>query len=374
MAGSSLYQGFKKFWRRVRQVRKDAQLAVARILLDRQQTGMDFDPESVKRVAVLRWDDKLGDSVMATLFIDAVHRARPDINITYITGPQGAMLLTDWAYIARLEVCGRRGWRTAWELRKLARDYDVVIELTSSMSAYELFALTSLRGRHYMGYGKSGYRLFDLHIPDNALHFADRYLAAAELLVGSKVDGNFYLPQSESADNAVRSYTESLPLGQASVLINLFAAGKHRSFTEADAEDFLRWWIDCWPDMNLMLLSVPGREELLDRLIAQIGNLRITRSPSPPSIELTVAMARAADLVFSPDTAVVHIVAALKCPLVAVYRLKGVEFDSWRPTNENVRIIFNRQAEGRYDRVPAADFPRHELKTAVDDILAELNH
>ncbi len=370
VGSTSGYQSFKQWWRRMRQHRKDVQLVFARVLFDRRQSMAPYDPSGTKRIAVFRWDDKLGDSIMATLFVDAVNRERPDIEITYITGKQGQSLLGGWAAISNLVVCGRRGWKAAWSLRKLKGKFDLVLELSSGMSAYELFALRQLRAKHYLGYGKQDYALFDLNVGDDAIHFAQRYLAAAAMAVGRPVEGHFYLPESGDATRIAQDYISSKPEQSKKVLINLFAAGKHRSFTDADAERFLRWWLDQWSDIELMLLSVPGREEQLDRLLATIGSPRISRTPSPATIELTIGLARAADFVFSPDTAVVHMVAALDCPMIAVYRLKGQEFDSWRPSGRNARVLFNRQATDKYDRVSAADFSWSMLKQEVDDIIA----
>tara|TARA_B110000914_G_scaffold221030_1_gene232089 strand:- start:97 stop:1245 length:1149 start_codon:yes stop_codon:yes gene_type:complete len=374
VSSSSLYQSFKRWWRRVRQYRKDAQLALARVIFDHRQSARSYDPSEAKHIAVFRWDDKLGDSIMATLFVDAVSRERPDIEITYITGKQGVSLLGGWSAINNLIVCGRRGWKTAWSLRKLKGKYDLVLELGSGMSAYELFALRQLRAKHYLSYGKQDYALFDLNVGDDAIHFPQRYLAAASIAVGRSVEGHFYLPESKDARRIAQDYIRSKPEQSTKALINLFAAGKHRSFTDEDAEEFLRWWLGQWPDIELMLLSVPGREEQLDRLLTAIGSMRISRTPFPASIELTVALAKEADLVFSPDTAVVHIVAALGCPMIAVYRLKGQEFDAWHPWGSKARVLFNRQAVDKYDRVPAADFSWPILKREVDEIIAQADH
>ena len=366
---SSGYQSFKRWWRRVRQYRKEAQLALARVLFDHRQSALPYDPSEAKRIAVFRWDDKLGDSIMATLFVDAVNRERPDIEITYITGKQGLSLLGGWPAINNLIVCGRRGWKTAWSLRKLKGKFDLVLELSSGMSAYELFALRQLRAKHYLGYGKQDYALFDLNVGDDAIHFATRYLAAASIAVGRSVEGEFYLPSAAAAEAVADIYVKSKPASEKKVLVNLFAAGKRRSFSPEDGERFLRWCLETWPDMHIMLLSVPGQDAKLDAYVSAIASPRLDRTPGPPSIELTVALVKRSAFVFSPDTGLVHIVAALDHPQIAVYRQKGVEFDGWRPASSEARVLFNRQLTSRYDRVTAADFSWAELRNLVNELL-----
>jgi ADP-heptose:LPS heptosyltransferase len=367
---SSVYLTFKRLWRRMREHRKAVQLIVARRLWDKPPSQEVLDPSKVSRVAVLRWDDKLGDTLMATLFVDALHKVRPDIEITYITGKQGKTLLHDWDAISELVIIERRGWKTAHSLGGISAGFDVVVELTSGMSAYELYALHRLKGNHYIGYDKHDYALFDVCVDDSERNFASRYLAAAALLTGKQVVGEFYLPSAVAAEPLVANYLADKPAASKKVLINLFAAGKHRSFAMPDAERFLRWWLDTWPAVQLMLLSVPGREEQLNQLVSVIDSPRLDRTPLPPSIELTVALVKASDLVFSPDTALVHIVAALDCPQIAVYREQGDEYEAWRPASARAHVLFNRPAGGRYDRTVAADFSWPDLRNKVDELLA----
>ena len=366
---SSPYLGFKKWWRRKREQRKGLQLTVARKLLDRRLSSEVFDPSTVRRIVIFRWDDKLGDTIMATRLVDAIHKARPDIEITYITGKQGQSLLGAWSAISHLVVVGRRGWRTARKLNGLAGGYDVAIELSSGMSAYELYALSRLRAKHYLGYGKQDYTLFDLNLADSYVNFAERYLAAASMVVGKSVSGDFYLPSAAAAEAVAESYIKSKPASEKKVLVNLFAAGKRRSFSPEDGERFLRWCLETWPDIHVMLLSVPGKDAKLDAYISAIASPRLDRTPGPPSIELTVALVKRSAFVFSPDTGLVHIVAALDHPQIAVYRQKGVEFDAWRPASSEAFVLFNRQLASSYDRVTAADFSWTELRNLVNELL-----
>ena len=369
MKSSSSYRGFKKWWRRKREQRKWLQLTVARKLLDRRLSAEVFDPSAVKRVVIFRWDDKLGDTIMATRLVDAIHKARPDIEITYITGKQGQSVLGAWPAISDLVVVGRRGWRTAHKLNGLAGGYDVAIELSSGMSAYELYALSRLRAKHYLGYGKQSYALFDLNLADSYVSFAERYLAAASMVVGKSVSGEFYLPSAAAAEAVADSYVKSKPALEKKVLVNLFASGKHLSFRREDGERFLRWCLETWPEIHVMLLSVPGKTAELDAYVSAIASPRLDRTPSPPSIELTVALVKRSALVFSPDTGLVHIVAALDHPQIAVYRQKDIEFDGWRPASSEARVLFNRELESRYDRVTAADFSWPQLRNLMNDLL-----
>lgn len=366
---SRFVRRIKQAWRRVREFRGTLKLRLAERLFDKPRGGNRFDPGTTKSIALFQWDDKLGDTVMATRFCDAVKSARPDIDITFITGPSGETMLGNFAGIDHIEVCSRRNWVTARRLGRIGRDFDVVVDLTSSMSAIRLFALKQLNAYHYMGYRMNHYSIFDVPVADEARHFADRYVAAAEAIVGPVSTPAFFLPASEPANAAVARYLDEIPPGRKRILINLSAAGKHRNFAIDEAESMLRWWLEIRPDCYLMLLSVPGKNADLDELALRIGSVDVSSTPTPPSIDLTVALARAADLIFSPDTATVHIAAALERPLIAIFTDNERNLAEWRPRYPNARVVLTRPFQNRYDEVGVNAFSRDDLRQAIDDLL-----
>jgi ADP-heptose:LPS heptosyltransferase len=363
----SLYRRCKQMWRAGRQIRKEYKLALGRKLFDRRVSSESFDPALVNSIVLMRWDDKIGDNLMATIFVDGIKAVRPDIRITYITGKVGVELLQQCAAIDHLEVCGRRSWRAAWKLGQRFSGFDLVVEPQTSMSSVELFALRRLKGKHYMGFDKADYRLFDVAIPLQARHFTDRYAAAARLVTQKEVVPEFYLPAGEKEKRVAQEFWGRAPAGQVKVLVNLFGSARHRCFSLADAERLLRHWLGRAPEHYLVLLSVPGRAEMLRELAGRIASERVQQSPEPPTLALSCALARSADLIFSPDTAMVHIAIALRKPLVAVYRESEENTAEWGPRGDNVAVVHTRVAQGRHDRVNVAEFDFNDFDSALQE-------
>ena len=165
---NAAYNKIRQAWRAVRRRRKDLQLQIAKLILDRRAHGKPFKPADLRKIALFRWDDKIGDCLMATLFVNAVKQARPDIHITFITGQHGAELLAGFADLDELKICGKRSWATAWQLRRMHDTFDLVVEPGSGISALELYALSGLKTQHVMGFGKADYAMFDVPIPELA--------------------------------------------------------------------------------------------------------------------------------------------------------------------------------------------------------------
>lgn len=359
----------RQSWRKARAQRDRQRLALAKRLLRRRRDGGPFNPNEISNIGLFQWDDKLGDTLMATRFVNAVKTARPEIELTFITGPIGEAMLRDFSAIDNIEVCRRKDWVTAGRLGKIDKDFDLVMDLTTNMSAVRLFALKRLNAFHYMGYEQHDHEFFDVQVAKEARHFADRYLAAAEAIVGPVSAPAYFLPESESATATVERFLADIPANRTRVLINLFAGGKHRSFSSNEAEVLLRWWLNLRPDCFLMLLSVPGKGKELDELTRRIGSADACPTPTPPSVDLTVALTRAADVVFSPDTATVHIAAALEKPLIAVFTAKERNLAEWGPHYPAARIVLTQPSQNRYDEVGINTFSRDQLRQAIDDLL-----
>ena len=365
----SVYRYLKGYWRAVRQARKEMQLNVAKALLDRRISDDKFCVEKVKRVVLLRWDDKLGDCVMSTLLLTALKKYRPDIEVTCVVGKVSAAYMEGSGLADRLEVVGRRGWNAARQLSSLAGNYDLVIEPTSGMSAYELFALRQLRGKHYVGYMKDDYSLFDLEIPEESIHFSERYLFVARMLCG-EVDSTFCLPDAAKERALVEGLAESfLSAKKKFVLVNLFAAGRHRCFNEQQAVNLVQWWLDTWHDQCLMILIVPGKEDFVARVVSRVNHPRVMASPMDSSFAMTVALIERSDLLFSPDTFVVHLASALNAPVVSVFSPDEHNYEAWRPLGDKVRVVFTAKPKSRKDRVSVNSFSREELRAAIDAVL-----
>ncbi|MED5526129.1 MAG: glycosyltransferase family 9 protein [Pseudomonadota bacterium] len=356
----------KAWWRGRRNARKARRLTKARAQWDKRFSDAPFSADTIKQVALLRWDDKLGDAITSTLFIEALTEHRPDIEITVLTGLVSAQLFKDMAGNVRVEVLEKRSWDTAKTLNHFAGKFDLVVELGSSLGDRDLFALHQLQAAHYLGYGKEDYQLFDVVLPQHCQHFADRYLAAAKLLCpAATLDRRFYVLGNPIAEAEAERFLAQLPIGP-KVAINLFGSANHRQFNEEEALSLLSWWRSHFAEHQLLLLRVPGKDELLDKLAAT--GFAVT-TPAPASLAMTMAVLRRVDLVFSPDTSVVHFAGALDKPLVAIYNNSPRNFAEWRPLSEKHAVVFTRAPTMANDKVKITEFDQVRLAEAIDSVL-----
>ncbi|WP_115717008.1 glycosyltransferase family 9 protein [Gallaecimonas mangrovi] len=357
----------RAIWRSQRNKRKAKKLKAAQAKWDKRFSDQSFSSDKIHKVALLRWDDKLGDAITSTVFISAITKHRPDIEVTILTGKVSAQLFVNIPGNVKVEVLDKRSWDTAKSLSYYKENFDLVIELGSRLGDRDLFALYQLQAPHYLGFDKDDYQIFDQTLPTTHKHFVDRYLAAARLLCPeSPLERKFYILKDNTTEHQAEVFFYNLATTGPKVVLNLFGSALHRQFKEIEAKELINWWHEQFPEHQLILLRVPGKDLMLEKLAAETTALL---TPTPASLALTMAILRQTDLVFSPDTSVVHFAGALNKPLVTVYNNDQNNFREWAPISDNNSVIFSRSPAFLHEKINVSDFDKSQLKEAICNVL-----
>ena len=296
----------KQYWRALRDWRKRVQLRITLKNHDQKPSDQDFNPATVKKVALFLWYDKLGDTFVSTVFAQAIKTARPDIHVCCIVGHRSSPLLDGCAAIGHVWVVGKRSWKTARTLTPPNQPFDLVIDMGTSMSALDFTALKNLGANHYLGFEKQAIRLFDVNLSATDNHFVERYLAAAQIITRQPATAKYFSPRSDQSARLAASFQQNIPDQLPYFLLNLFGSGKYRRFNNASAKTLIDWLLINYPDFSVALLRVPGQDSFLNQLVNENDSERLMMTPAPSSIPLTFELIKKARVVLSPDTAVIH--------------------------------------------------------------------
>lgn len=355
----------KQLNRTIRTVKKKAKLSFYCQRYDKApQPSLPF--EDIKTLALLRWDNKLGDAIMSGLFIQAVQKARPDIQISVIT-PEFCAHWLKQATNCNIIPCGKRGTKTAQSLRQYRNQFDAVIDLGTSFDFKELIAFHELEASYNIGFNKENHPIFNVHIPQQAIHFKDRYLVAANLFTEAQENQSIPLIPLIPFSQEIVVKTQGV-----NVAMNLFGSSKYRQFSQTEAKKLISHWLNDFLNDYLYLIPVPGKMDFLQQLVKEFNNERVLLAGDTPSLAFSLQLLSQVDLCFTPDTSVVHMASALNTPILAIYADDPKNFQEWHPLSDKQQVIFNPAAKDKNDRVYVHDFSWAELKQKRDSLMTKV--
>ena len=317
------------------------------------------DLTQVKSLALLRWDGKLGDTIIMGTFLALMAKYRPDINITILAYGFPIQWLKKLNLDIQIIECGKRSKKSAQALAAYQEQFDATIDLNSEFSYKELLALQYLKPKIAIGYDTLTPNAYDIKIPHEKINFQERYIACAQLFISKHINTQeisiptpTFIPQNLVEQN------------QTQIALNLFGASKYRQFNYDSAKKFIHAWLKEWPQDSIVLIPVPGFLEFQQKLTAEIQNNRLLLPQAQPCLELTLGILAASSLCVTPDTSVVHMASCLNTPTLAIYSPNKTNYDEWKPLASKSAVIFNPTAPNEYTKVRVDDFKWNEV---VDD-------
>ena len=321
-----------------------------------------LDIHAVENVCLLSPANRLGDSIVLSLIVDALSTSRPSLPIIVCTAGAFEAYWASHPAVSEVIVLpkSRSIFRslskvaTQWRIGRRFRDrFDVLISV-SGFNRPDHFALVRGMGaRTTVGFNKLQYRLFDYSIDERThggecqpVHFKT---ASIMRLFGIEVSVKglaAHLPFSPEDERAAERIVDRLRSPGPRLLLNAYGKSGTRVLSPASVvrliEEIRRAGF-----VGPVFVSVPGeRVEEYESALSQ----QQCRSPLEvvgPQEDLGVlfAFVAAMDVVVSTDTAVGHIAAALSKPQIALFSRAGNLPVVWRPLNDRCVSVVSRVHE-----------------------------
>lgn len=331
---SSVLKRLEQGWRR-------AWIAtIVGILRSRSDRAVPDWSKGRHRVLFLR-HDRIGDMIVTTGVLRAIARSHPTIELDVLASPANAPIVRTAPWVHEVVVFDKKrlaGYvRTLRALRR-AR-YDAVVDcMVTAPSLTTLLLMLASGARHRIGIAGRGLESV-LTIPiapvaDARAHLIEQ-LARLALPFGAAPAGEELRPdialtpaERVDADGRWRR-----PPGAPRLLVNVSSGTPHRRWPEerfGEVADAVRAG---WPHAELLVIGSPDERERAERVAARAGATYVpTRG-----VREALALVATADVVFSPDTSVVHAAGAFNRPTVAMY-LAG-KTHLWVPYRTPTRTI-----------------------------------
>lgn len=310
---------------------------LAKALFDKKTANSAaLDPAGAKNILFLRDDGKIGDMVISTMIFRELKRRYPDVKIIVLCAKDNGEIIKRNVNVDDIISLSGNFFDDLKIFKSLKnKKIDIAVDFTQFRPRpKQLFMIRAINPGFLIGFNKSGYKTYDLSIncDVNKLHISKRYellLNALGVIPLSFKYDVFTDPDQEKA--ALETFKE----GKNNILINPFAASKHRTFSLSKLQDLLNRINGSFAnkdEVNVFVIC-PKR---FSRVLEGLYGAKIIETGS---VLESAAYVKFCDCVITPDTSIVHIAAAFNKKMVALY-LDDSRCDEkismiWDPNCEN---------------------------------------
>ena len=284
------------------------------------------------KVLFFSQDGKLGDAVVNTAFVAALRRGAPDCEIhATVAGATAAFWGKD-ERLARVWTVQRPGWietvRTALAMRRERYDYIVTWQ-----------PLRKEKSRLMLRLARPG-KVIDLR-EFNVGPLQHKVEACGAALDQMGVPYDSKLAYEIGMDACCEEIDAQLPAGPEVVLVNLFAADIERTVPAGQALELLRGLHELLPQARLCLVCTDQTSAQAQAALDASGAAGELVN-CEGNLSRLLRLCERADLMISPDTALVHIASAYDRAVIGIYQNNGVKAVQWGPRSRlHARVLSN---------------------------------
>ena len=338
-----------KYWNRQKNhLLRQLKLKLVRLLFDSTYHRTALDLSTIKKVLILRDDNKIGDMIVSTGLFSQLHAA--GICVDVVAGKDNAFIAEAMPQVNSVLLYPRKTGKilqTAWKLRR--HNYDMVLDFGDYLSPVYYSFISLINGRHTLGFNKSVFYRYDLNIDAPALdeHVTSRYKRVLALFGLPSEHYHYQLAVPEAAQQKALTFIHTLA-SQQFVLINPFAAGKDRTLSEQQVVTLINMIAEADPQLQVVVIGPSAP-------LAALQLPESARKNPGHSFWSAVVLVQHAKLIISPDTSWVHVACAYQTPLIALYKSKIIDGGLinnkvWAPNFQpSTQIITDKQSVAEID-------------------------
>lgn len=338
------------------------------------KSGNFIENNDIKKILFMRYDGKIGDMVINTLMFREIKKKYPYIEIGVITKGGAKAVIENNPNVDKIyEYKKDRKSIKELSLKIASEKYDLLIDFSEMLRVNQMMLINLCKARFNMGLNKENWKMFDISYtkPVGYIHITEIYINILEKLGIKNIDINYELFFTEQQKSKVDELLKELNHKKI-VVFNPFAASKHRNI---NLENIVKIGKIILEDKENILIFIgeEKRKKELENVMKELGNN--TFFPELKDIMETSYLISKADLIITPDTSIVHIAAAFKRKLIAIYRLDGKAENEinrylWGPNYKEAVQIYSKDFEVRNGEEPDINkFDMKEIENRIKNIL-----
>lgn len=332
----------KIFFRQYKAKLRNLSLQFGKILFDCKppQFTKPLIPNNIRAILFLRQDGKIGDFIVSSFAFREIKKAYPHIHIGVICSEKNHHLFINQPYIDALHKVKAKSKISYYKIAKsLAGQYDVVIEPTQVFRLRDLILLHYLAAPFNIGLDKADFKLFNLNITNTQQHYIDIYHNGLQLCGFEHLNTQPMLPENSKSQQNIQNFLSENGLNNY-IALNFFGAAKSRRFSNHAISNILTELTKTFPNQKFLILTAPDTTQQLIQICSVFKHCWVYKATE--SITDSIELIRYANLVISPDTAIVHIAAALDKKIIGLYQDNPQNLVNWYPKTKEATLLFFR--------------------------------
>jgi ADP-heptose:LPS heptosyltransferase len=357
---SPLKRGLKA----LEQLLKRSLLAVlTRVAAPRSPRGPDWEGPNL-RVLFLR-HDRIGDMILTTAVIRAIAQSHPNIELDVLASPGNAGVVEKNPLVhrvVRFDVHRLGEWPKLWKYLRQER-YDIVVDcMVFSQSLTTMLLMLATGAPHRVGVVKPGkphvYTMFAEPAGLSAHHVEHLAQLAVPFGVAAQdaLELGIVLTEAERTA-ALTQWGTANPR----VVVNISVGKAFRQWADDNFIAATKHLKARLPGARVLVLHAPAERQRAQAIADAAGVARA----NTPGVRNALAMVATADLVFTPDTSILHAASAFKIPTAALVTADHVvRWGLYRTVGEIVASMGD----------TLADVPLEKAIQAIDKLLLMTRH
>lgn len=289
-------------------------------------------------MVVLRWDAKLGDSIVSSPFYREI-RKLSGVRVTVVTVAELEEMHRNDFGVDRVIVVTSAS-PSLLELLRVRRELDavdVVVHLVGRIQPREILFLSQLTAARVYSLDDS-LRLVThkLGVSTQSLLFVEKY---------ARVLDSLGLPAAQTGYSiALPSISGALGVGHVDIVFNPYGSRADKSLSTAKACELLGALADAYPGFTIGILSSQPTRQAAKQLELQLGHPNVKALDDIETPRHAAAAVNTSSITITVDTAIVHMAVGLRKKMVAIYADVGNEPNPWLPPAScTSRVVISHQ-------------------------------
>lgn len=309
-------------------------------MFHREQQKRDI-PKSFESILYIV-QEKLGDGFLTLPFIYELHRKFPHTKITILASKYNYKLFEALSFIEELLIYRQDHKLLSEKLR--SRKYDIFFNPKDHPSMTILRMMKRVKadikiGLNHFRHNKHFNILLEndenMHIVEkNALllkHYGLSFPLKNDIQLIDNIENEFYSKKDKSALKN-------------NISINLSSGGILRKLPVEKWVEVIEYIFSKNLSKKINLLAMPENQAEAEQIKSRFPDKINYPIPTKDIYEAGVVI-KNSSLLVSPDTALVHVAAAVKTPIIGLYQNKGLNMKRFSPYNATCEIVLSPDRE-----------------------------